>query len=164
MKVLFTFFLISSVFIQLRSQSHSVDSVPFPRIDTICNYLVSRDEQYLTLPENFDFKNNQRGFVLLELTIESERVKVWQIDLFRIYENDSIIRNYTVFSDEKTPSDIESLRPIIENIIKKIGIKSTINGSIDPLCKIGILFKLRKIKMPAPNSVYNQLLVIKLRA
>ena len=121
-----------------------MDSIVIHRIDTVCNYIVSRSDYSLILPDSFDFRNNQRGYVLLEFTIESEKIKHWKIDLFRILENDSIIRNYSVYIDEKTPSDIEALTPIFEKIIKNISLKAINKENIDPTCKIGLRFDLIK--------------------
>ena len=145
MKHLINILLINLLCSTIQAQSNqTIDSIVIQRIDTICNYIVTRSDYILTLPDNFNFSSNQRGYVLLEFTIESEKVKSWKIDLFRILEKDSIIRNYSVFIDKTTPSDIEALTPAIEKIVNNIRLKAIDKENIDQACKIGFKFDLIK--------------------
>ena len=112
--------------------------------DTICNYIVKRGDLNIVLPESFDLKSNQRGFVMLDLVIDSnEKVSGWKLNLFRIMENDSIIRHYSRYTDEKVPADIESLFSKFDDFIRTINIRAIEKESIDPKCHIQYRLKLK---------------------
>jgi len=139
-------FLISLFCLTFNSQNLQIRELSSKQItDTICNYIVKRGDLNIVLPESFDLKSNQRGFVMLELVIDSnEKVSGWKLNLFRIMENDSIIRHYSRYTDEKVPADIESLFSKFDDFIRTINIRAIEKESIDPKCSILYRLKLNK--------------------
>jgi hypothetical protein len=140
------YILLSFLCLQVNSQSHTdIKETSNRKSDTICNYIVSRGDLNIVLPDSFDLKSNQRGFMILELKIdEIEKVTGWSINLFRIMENDSIVRNYSRYIDENVPDDIAGLSPLLDRFIKNISLRAINKDGINPLCKIGYRLKLIK--------------------
>ena len=140
------YILLSFVCLQVKSQSQpDIKETSNRKTDTICNYIVSRGDLNIVLPDSFDLKSNQRGFIFLELKIdELEKVTGWSINLFRIMENDSIVRNYSRYIDENVPDDIAGLSPLLDCFINNISLRAISKDEINPLCKIGYRLKLIK--------------------
>ena len=138
-------FLISLFCLTFNSQNLQIRELSSKQFtDTICNYIVKRGDLNIVLPESFDLKSNQRGFVMLDLVIDSnEKVSGWKLNLFRIMENDSIIRHYSRYTDEKVPADIESLFSKFDDFIRTINIRAIEKESIDPKCHIQYRLKLK---------------------
>ena len=140
------YILLSFVCLQVKSQSQpDIKETSNRKTDTICNYIVSRGDLNIVLPDSFDLKSNQRGFIFLELKIdELEKVTGWSINLFRIMEKDSIVRNYSRYIDENVPDDIAGLSPLLDCFINNISLRAISKDEINPLCKIGYRLKLIK--------------------
>ena len=140
------YILLSFVCLQVKSQSQpDIKETSNRKTDTICNYIVSRGDLNIVLPDSFDLKSNQRGFIFLELKIdELEKVTGWSINLFKIMENDSIVRNYSRYIDENVPDDIAGLSPLLDCFINNISLRAISKDEINPLCKIGYRLKLIK--------------------
>jgi hypothetical protein len=65
-------------------KNHKSDSFDIVRVDTICNYLVSRADTNIILPTSLKLNFNERGTVLLKLVItDTEEVTSWK--LYRLY-------------------------------------------------------------------------------
>jgi len=145
MSTMINTFLISLFCLTFNSQNLQIRELSSKQFtDTICNYIVKRGDLNIVLPESFDLKSNQRGFVMLDLVIDSnEKVSGWKLNLFRIMENDSIIRHYSRYTDEKVPADIESLFSKFDDFIRTINIRAIEKESIDPKCHIQYRLKLK---------------------
>jgi hypothetical protein len=129
--------------IQSDYQSHNWINTS-QQVDTVCNYEVSSDGQSIILPDKFILKDNQRGIAILELEVCKDTIVGWKINLLRIMENDSIVRNYTRFGEETAPKDIEDLFPLFDNYVKTIKLKPVALDYFEPGCKIITFLKLNK--------------------
>jgi hypothetical protein len=136
--ILLLFFIACSNMSQKTIKNNEFDNCV--DVDTICNFKICREKQYITLDDSLRLQFNEKVLAIVQLKNDSiGTIKGWKLDLFRVYRNDSIISNYPKSADYEIPQNIDAYLTLIDSYIKTVKLYPiNLNIESNAGCHIGL--------------------------
>jgi len=90
-------------------------------VDTICNFAVYRNGNFVILQDPIKLKSEEKGFAIIQFVNDKKgRVMSWNLNLLRIMRKDSILINYSRFIDLNPPQKLNAYIILLDSYAKDV--------------------------------------------